>query len=79
MANTEKYRIFTENADQEGCLLYVGSAGDVAVLRSGADDSVDDEFKKVIYKGVLTGSFIPVNVKRVYSTGTTATEIIANW
>ena len=79
MANTEKYRIFTENADQEGCVLYVGSAGDVAVLPSGADDSVDDDFKKVIYKGVLAGSFIPVNVKRVYSTGTTATEIIANW
>ena len=57
----------------------MGSAGDVAVLPSGADDSVDDDFKKVIYKGVLTGSFIPANVKRVYSTGTTATEIIANW
>ena len=55
MANTEKYRIFTANADEEGCVLYVGGAGDVAVLPSGAEDAVADDLKKVIYKGVLAG------------------------
>ena len=54
-----------------GCVLYVGGAGDVELITAGGDD--------LIFTGVLAGSFIPVQVKRVKATSTTATGIIALW
>jgi len=54
-----------------GCTLYVGVGGDLRVLTSGNDD--------VIFTGILPGSFLPVNVLRVYATSTTASQIIALW
>jgi len=62
--------------DQSGaklwpCVLYVGVGGDVKVRTAGGDD--------VIFTGVLAGSFIPVQVVRVFFTGTTATNIVALW
>jgi len=53
------------------CVLYIGGAGDIRVLTEGGDD--------VTFFGVLAGSFLPVNVVRVFVTGTTATNIIALW
>ena len=53
------------------CVLYVGVAGDVKVRTAGGDD--------VTFTGVLAGSFIPVQVVRVFDTGTTATNIVALW
>ena len=49
--------------------LYVGVAGDVAVLMN--DDST------ATFVGVAAGSFLPIRVKRVNSTNTTATSIVA--
>jgi len=54
-----------------GCVLYVGVAGNVKVLTVGGDE--------VTFTGVLAGSFIPVQVLRVFATGTTATNILALW
>ena len=54
-----------------GCVLYVGTAGDVRVLTAGGDD--------VIFTGVLAGSYMPVQVIRVFATSTTASNIIALW
>ncbi len=54
-----------------GCVLYVGVAGDLKVQTVGGDD--------VVFTGVLAGSFIPVQVLRVFATGTTATNIVALW
>ena len=54
-----------------GCLLYVGVAGDVKVTTAGGDD--------VTFTGILAGSFIPVQVLKVFATGTTATNIVALW
>jgi len=42
-----------------GCVLYVGTGGDLNVLTAGGDT--------VILKGVPTGSFIPIQVVRVYN------------
>ena len=50
-------------------VLYVGTAGDVAVITNGGDE--------VTFTGVPAGTFIPVQVKRVKSTGTTASTILA--
>lgn len=53
------------------CVLFIGGAGNLRVLTAGGDD--------VTFTGVLAGSFLPVQVTRVFSTGTTATNIIALW
>ena len=54
-----------------GCVLYVGTAGNLRVLTVGGDD--------VTFIGINTGAFIPVQVLRVFATGTTASNIIALW
>lgn len=60
-----------DGTGNNGCVLYVGVAGDVKVQTVGGDD--------VVFTGVLAGSFIPVQVLRVFATGTTATNIVALW
>ena len=54
-----------------GCVLYVGGAGNLKVLTVGGDE--------VTLVAVPAGSFIPVHVLRVFSTGTTASSIVALW
>lgn len=54
-----------------GCVLYVGSTGNLKVLTAGGDE--------ILFSGILSGSFLPVQVLRVYATGTTATGVIALW
>lgn len=49
--------------------LYIGGAGDVKI--DAADGST------VTFSGVFAGSILPVRAARVYSTGTTATNIVA--
>lgn len=49
--------------------LYVGGAGDVAVLMA-------DDFSPVVFSAVPVGTFLPVRVSQVLSTGTTATLIL---
>jgi hypothetical protein len=54
-----------------GCVLYVGGIGDVRVLTIDQDD--------VTFFGVQTGTFMPVQVVKVFATGTSATNIVALW
>lgn len=64
--------ISSENGrGNNGCVLYVGTGGDLRVLTVGGDD--------VTFTGFPSGSFLPVNVLRVFSTNTTATGIVALW
>lgn len=55
----------------DGCVLYVGTGGILRVLTIGGDD--------ITLKNVPNGSFIPVQVLRVFATTTTATDIVALW
>ncbi|MGA1670277.1 MAG: spike base protein, RCAP_Rcc01079 family [Candidatus Nanopelagicaceae bacterium] len=48
--------------------IYVGGAGNVKVITLGGDT--------VTFSGVLAGTVLPVRVKRVFSTDTTATNLI---
>lgn len=66
-----------------GASLYVGGAGDVAVVMSGILDISGDDTKTissddvdVIFKGVPAGTFLPIAVDFLVSTGTTATDIL---
>lgn len=53
------------------CVLYIGGAGNIRVQTAGGDD--------VVFTGVLAGTFLPVQVTRVFATNTTATNIVALW
>lgn len=53
-----------------GCVLYVGGSGDLKV------DTISGS--TVTFKAVPIG-FFPVQVKKIYDTGTTASSIIALW
>lgn len=49
-------------------VIYVGTGGDVKVTTAQGDD--------VTFVGVLSGSVVPVQVIRVWSTGTSATNLL---
>lgn len=51
--------------------LYVGSAGNVSCLTAGGDT--------VTLANVPAGSLLPVRLKRVNSTGTTASNMVVLW
>jgi hypothetical protein len=56
------------------CVLYVGDVASgtrLKVRTAGGDD--------VTFTGIVAGSFIPVQVIRVCSTGTDVDDIIALW
>lgn len=61
-------------ADQP-CIVYVGGAGTVSVNTEGGDN--------VIFSGVAAGTILggasPISIRRVNSTGTSATSLIAMW
>jgi len=72
VANTGATEAYTIYADaNQGCVLYVGNTGNVRVLTAGNDD--------VTFVGIPAGAFVPVQVKRVFATNTTATDIVALW
>ena len=69
MANAEAYQLYDGN--QEGAVLYIGTAGNLKVTTAGGDE--------ITFQGVNTGTFFPVNVIKVFATGTSADNIIALW
>jgi hypothetical protein len=60
-----------DGSGNNGCVLYIGGDGDVKVTTAGGDT--------VTFVGLIAGSFVPVQVLRVWSTDTTATSIVALW
>ena len=72
-ASGEAYQVYTQSNESpnNGCVLYVGVAGDIKVKMAGGND--------VVFKTVAAGSFLPINVIQVFATGTTATDIVALW
>ncbi len=69
-----KYYIY--NAPTNGCVLYVGTGGDVAVEFSEPADSPSGE---LVFKNVPDASFLPVQAIRIDEALTTASDIIALW
>ena len=65
----DDYIIYAGN-NHQGCVLYIGGAGNLEVQTVGGDN--------VTFFGVQTGQFIPVNVMKIRS-GTSASSIIALW
>ncbi len=68
-ATSKAYSIYADN--NTPAVLYIGGAGNVRVLTDGGND--------VTFNGTLAGSYFPIQVLKVFATGTTATNIIAIW
>ena len=51
--------------------VYVGGGGDVKVTMQDSGE--------VIFVAVPTGTTLPIRVKKVFATGTDATDIVALW
>lgn len=66
----DNYVIY-DNYSHEPCFLYVGQFGDVRVLLEGGGD--------VTLTNLNDGQFLPLYIKKVFSTGTTATNLVAIW
>ena len=64
------YKIYVKDSNP-GCVLYSGTGGDIRVLTSSGAD--------LTFVGTAPGAFIPVQVKRVFDTGTDAESILALW
>ena len=54
----------------EGCVLYIGTSGDIKVTTVAGND--------VTFVAHPAG-YMPVQVKRVWATGTSASDILALW
>ncbi len=66
------YTIYSQTDNpSNGCVLFAGGAGDIELI------TVDDD--TVLFKGIVAGQFLPVQVKRVKATNTSATDIVALW
>ena len=61
----------TVDLTNETRALYVGGAGDLSVETIAGNT--------ITLAGAVAGSVIPIRVKRVNSTNTTATNIVAFW
>jgi hypothetical protein len=70
-SDTADIPVVTGGTSNNGCVLYVGGFGDLKVDTVGGDT--------ITFVGVNGGTFFPVQVMRVWATGTTATDIVALW
>ncbi len=66
------YTIYSQTDNpSNGCVLFAGGAGDIDLITVDGDT--------VLFKGIVAGQFLPVQVKRVKATNTSATDIVALW
>ena len=70
-SNTTNIPSVSGGTNEEGCILYIGGAGNLRVLTIGGDD--------VVFASVPAGTTLQVRVVKVFSTGTAATNIVALW
>ena len=52
--------------------LYIGGSGDIALTLSGMEET-----ESVVFSGLNAGEILEVRAKKVWSTDTTATDIVA--
>lgn len=61
----------SDTAEIQGLALYVGGAGNVALITEGGDT--------VTFTAPPVGSIIPIRFTKVLATGTTATLLLRLW
>jgi len=70
LASGNSFTIYTQN-NKEACVLYVGTGGNLRVLTASGQD--------VTFANTVGGTFLPVQVLKVFSTGTAASNLVALW
>lgn len=68
-----------DNDTNEIGVLYIGGAGDVTVVVDAAKADNQGDFPVVTFSAIPAGSWLPIRVKRVMATDTTATNIVQVW
>lgn len=75
LATSKSFQIYQQSPQtglgNQGCVLYIGTGGSLKVITSGND--------VVTFLNVQGGTFFPINVIKVFETGTSALDIIALW
>lgn len=71
MAGTNAITAYTDPNANIGCILYIGGAGNVKVRTASGQD--------VTYIGLNAATWLPVQITKLFSTGTTATNMVVNW
>ena len=61
----------SDTTELEGSALYVGGAGNVAIVTEGGDT--------VTFSGVQAGSMLVLRFRQVRATSTTATNLVRLW
>jgi hypothetical protein len=64
------YTLYAQNT-KEACVLYIGTGGNLRVLTASGQD--------VVFANTVGGTFLPVQVLKVFSTGTAASDLVALW
>tara|TARA_A100001391_G_scaffold198002_1_gene179070 strand:- start:114 stop:395 length:282 start_codon:yes stop_codon:yes gene_type:complete len=60
------------NTTERGCCIYVGDTSGGSAIKVTMESGND-----ITFEGVAAGSFLPILVTKVFSTGTTASGLIA--
>lgn len=71
LSTAESYTIYAQSQVKNAAVLFVGVGGTLRVITAGGQD--------ITFNAILGGTFLPVQVNKVFKTGTTATNLIALW
>ena len=66
----QRYAVVGASENTAPCVLYIGEGGDVSVRTASGDN--------VVFANMISGSFLPVNVTRVFNTSSAAL-MVAIW
>ena len=70
LSTGESYTVYV-SSDNNASVLFIGVGGTLRVITAGGQD--------ITFNAILGGTFLPVQVIKVFKTGTTATNLIALW
>lgn len=70
LSTGESYTVYV-SSDNNASVLFIGVGGTLRVITAGGQD--------ITFNAILGGTFLPVQVIKVFQTGTSATNLIALW
>ena len=70
LSTGESYTVYV-SSDNNASVLFIGVGGTLRVITAGGQD--------ITFNAILGGTFLPVQVLKVFKTGTSATNLIALW
>jgi hypothetical protein len=71
LSTAESYTVYAQSQVKNAAVLFIGVGGTLRVITAGGQD--------ITFNAILGGTFLPVQVIKVFKTGTTATNLIALW